>query len=77
MSASEVPFSHDEDDDFLGNAPGEQHVDSRPALTFAEYVPLEQDDPLPANKGAIQAAILGALASLMIGTGIAILLVVF
>lgn len=77
MSASEVPFSHYEDDDFLDDAPREQHVASRPALTFGEYVPLEQDDPLPTNKGAIQAAILGAFASLMIGIGIAILLVVF
>ena len=77
MSASEVPFSHDEDHDFHGDARGEQHDDSRPALSFAEFVPLEQEDPGPTNKGAIQAAILGALASLMIGIGIAILLVVF
>jgi hypothetical protein len=77
MSASEVPYSYDEDPDFLGNAPRDQHVESRPVFTFAEYEPLEQDDVWPTNKGAIQAAILGAVASLMIGIGIAILIVVF
>lgn len=72
MSASEFspPFDDDEPDET-------DHVRKQPGLRYVEYEPAKGPPVWPTTGWALQAAVIAALAAVLIGSGIAILLAVF
>lgn len=72
MPASESSQFYDDD-----NRKGSEEDDDAPKLSYVEYKPRNGDPGWPTTGWALQAAVVAALAAVLIGTGIAILIAIF